>query len=542
MATSLVRADLQNTGITHYVSREDVILSKNYDNRRGDEYLARRRVRRDETKKLKEQRTTQKPITYEMGTFAWVPFSTSEAKLALEKRYKEVLNADVIRSGNISGALPIRKIPVRWKENLKKKIISTILPAITGDSDEDSVITEKDLSDMYDASVSHWHAAFTDSSWNPNEGKNYEQLEKLGDSTAKLGLQENMVAVRPTISEHELTVAVNTILAKQEQARVSEELGLPKFLLSLYPDVNISETEDLFESFFGALYVMGQTENMGQSLANRFIWLLNERGHINIIDEVFDTPPKTQVSNLFSTLGWESPVEKAFQEGNVWRAQIFVSDETKNRGSKRTLKLLSIYDAREKLVNGKEYGSISPAVISEILKSGLVASATGSNRARAIYNAYKVAVKKFKDVGLIKETSFLEHLRLDQSFDEYYESEFFAALTKAITEGYENIFVTDSKPREDNKGNVYINLIGILPSGEERRQVIFTLTIAEAWPNTSRENPILSNKKELRRQIYASYAAYKHTAAYQSRGDDDEDVTGLIRPGDENDSDEETEE
>lgn len=527
--SNLVRVGLEATTAAHKVTRENMmaqrkIAIKSQDDRKTR--LADSKARRTAMRAIIAAKST---LVQDNGTHAWVLFEGSEAQSRLRKLYKEVLEGNEARHGAIEGRVPIRKSGKDWDRRVRRKVMDDIIvPAVAGDLDRPL------LDSMYDRAKSRWHAAFTDSSWDANESGNYELLEKTGDTTVKLALQFYLIQARPDISEHELTVAVNTVLAKQEQARASRALDLRSLIRSIYTEPNTDEEEDVFESFYGALYEMGETENMGQQLVNLvFYWMVQE-GILDVQGRTFDTPPKTQISTLFASLGWGIPIESTKREGEAWVTQLYMDDVIRRTAANREVRILDIYDAKNRMLRGTPYPVVNPGSISEIVKTGLIASGRGANEALSKYNAYQAAVDKFKSINLIREVSFLEHLNLSQSYDPYYEKEFFSALRRAIAEGYDNIFVTDSKIRYDSK-SAYVNLIGI--RGNER-SVIYSITIPDTRSAAERKKEPPLPKREVRRIIYEKYAETKPSELFEQRDEQEDDIFGIER---EDESEEEEE-
>jgi dsRNA-specific ribonuclease len=524
---SLIRPDLQGTNAPREAVREEVERGLAKRREKTQEYMARRKERMEEKKSL----APVKVETYEFTHHAWVPFAGSPAMEALRmKALESALSSTSIESKDLSkgvtGYAPSRREKKGWSAELKRHILNTLVPVFEGDEG----FGREDLSRMYDPVSDTWQSAFTNFSSDPNEGKNYEQGEKIGDSAAKLGLQDTMIDARPTITEHELTVAVNTILAKEQQATVSEALGFPPLMRTNYPDVNTDEAEDLFESFVGALYVMGNRESLGLGviMVSRFLWYLDSIDLIDITDETYDTPPKTQISILFRSLGWGQPLEAVVREKDVWRARVLIEGEVRRTAVKRTYYMLDIYDAKAHIDEGKEYQPIPQQHITSLMAGGEAGNATGATEAKAIYNAYKNAVDRLKKMGIIREATFLEHFRLNQDFDRINEESYAKAYLRAKGEGYDNIFSTDAKIRYDKtKTTGYINLIGIrrlaprerTPLQEYIREVIYTVAIP-----VMRDRPGIIqvtgqgnqtkydyDKREVRRLLYELYAKDRRT-------------------------------
>ena len=135
----------------------------------------------------------------------------------------------------------------KWREDLKKFLFKTI-----SGFEEDEELVKIILSDM-----TLWYKAFTHKTFNPNFGENYEELEKLGDASAKLAFLQYLMKRFEIITNAELSEYQSFYLSKPEQAKISIKLGLPKYILTPL-DKNIHIFEDVLEAFFGALFTLGE--------------------------------------------------------------------------------------------------------------------------------------------------------------------------------------------------------------------------------------------------------------------------------------------
>jgi len=102
----------------------------------------------------------------------------------------------------------------------------------------------------------YWIPAFTHRSYDPTPDRNYEKLEYWGDSALKLSFRNYLALNYPQFNESELSNLSNHYMSTEEQASLSDQLGLPKYLRS-YVAVTRGIQEDLLESFYGALYSIG---------------------------------------------------------------------------------------------------------------------------------------------------------------------------------------------------------------------------------------------------------------------------------------------
>lgn len=535
LSNQLVAIGIQATVAPHIISPE-AIAEQNFRTR---QYLIEKRERRDERLAKKkalqsyiEQR--EKPI-FEKENFAWIRFEGSNEMEKLLKLTEELTTSEEAVYGAIVGSVPVfRQLP-NWREKVREKVLSILRQA--ADDLDDGVFLEA----LFDENAEEeWYPAFTDYTWNPNEGQNYELSEKTGDSTAKTGLLHYLIeagrASGRHIGEHEMTVAVNTILAKQEQARVSREMGLPKLLRTIYDDLTVGQEEDVFESFFGATYMSGEKQNIGQALCTRLIYWMVDSDLIHI-PERFQTPYKTQIVTVFSTYGWGEPQSQTRREGKDFITYLFLSDQAK-RSAGRNITVLDIYDAKRKMIEGTPYPTIDQSRLQTIIKEGgLIGTGRGINRDVSKVAAYRSAVSLFRELGIIRDVEYQERVKLNQAFHVQLEKPFFAALKKAISEGYDNIYAADARPAV---GRDVALLYGIKDNPSSKR-VIYMISLPDSRDAKTRQKEPRINKTQLRRILYEKYAEDRRTIRSGQVGDEDDEMLGVSRPNEDDMSSDEEE-
>lgn len=185
--------------------------------------------------------------------------------------------------------------PSGWLDGLKVFLLNNMLPLAT--------TSEPVKFKMIEAGpMKIWEAAFTHRSWNPNTSENYEVLEHFGDLVQKTAFAWWLKQKYPDINEGESSKIIDKYLSTDEQARFSTHYGLPEWVrirVNITPGVR----EDLFESFFGALFEIAEKyvkPGLGFPLAYNVI--LNMYNNIPIEFSVKDA--KTQVKEIFEKLGW----------------------------------------------------------------------------------------------------------------------------------------------------------------------------------------------------------------------------------------------
>lgn len=158
-----------------------------------------------------------------------------------------------------------------------------------------------------------WMASFTHSSYDPNEGKNYEVAEKLGDAVMKLAFTWYLMKKFPSIRENHLSRFTDEYLAKSFQADIAVSLNLNKYIRTLI-DISRHTNEDALESLFGGLFVISEAliPKVGK---NRKVSLAYDNCS-RLVDFIFNQvtfDPKVlagsainQVKEIFDKLRWKA--------------------------------------------------------------------------------------------------------------------------------------------------------------------------------------------------------------------------------------------
>jgi hypothetical protein len=105
--------------------------------------------------------------------------------------------------------------------------------------------------------MKYWVQSITHPSLEPNNDGNYENLETYGDAVMKVTYEDILISLHPDISSEIVTNLISTQVWHLEQARLSDEIGLGKWLRSIFV-INSKIREDLLESMFGSLMFIGE--------------------------------------------------------------------------------------------------------------------------------------------------------------------------------------------------------------------------------------------------------------------------------------------
>jgi dsRNA-specific ribonuclease len=238
--------------------------------------------------------------------------------------------------------------------------------------------SEEKLMFLDEEALKVWTMAFTHES--ESKEKSYEELEIYGDSVLKLTFTRYLFKRFPDITKREISAYMDRYMSKSFQSNLSKQLGITE-LIRLGEDqkLNTHISEDCFESFFGALFVLSN-EKLAEGL-----------GYINcvnmitsIFNNVYINPdykygrPKTQMKEMFEGLGWGTPEEQT--------SEFIVNNQKMNRANiSLTLKGLSYLS---------NYG---------IRMNKVLAVAESKNKNDALMLAYDMAFDKLKEYKLTRE-------------------------------------------------------------------------------------------------------------------------------------------
>lgn len=302
------------------------------------------------------------------------------------------------------------------------------------------------------ANMRVWQAAFTDKSYDPNYGFNYEVLEKIGDAALKLAFNRYLLVRFPDIDQLELSEMTSFYLSKAELAGIGLKLKVGDYSRTLL-DKNANLYEDIVEAIFGALMEVGDRSfQVGVGYILCYNLVVSIWSSIDLSLTVASGMPKTQVKQIFEKLRW-GPV------GESWDIPTF--------------KVLSNHLAREQLA---EIGIKLPVVLGQ---------AQGQTKAMASAAAYKKALDTLKSLNVtqdwanqqrdILEFGAPEFRDLLGPFEAKYKREGFVAAAFSVV--------------KTTSSYTYLQLLGIDSNG--LRTVLATVAV----PTTTDKRPNLIEGK-----------------------------------------------
>ena len=216
----------------------------------------------------------------------------------VSKKFDTNLNLDFIN-------IPKRiKLDSNWKPAELYKYVYTILAVLT-----EGMLERKEQDNFIKNIVNKetmktWISCFTHKTYDPNEGKNYETLESVGDKILSYTFKTYLYERFPNISASQLNNLDQQYMSTHYQSIISEKLRLTEWL-RVGGDVPRSSEkirEDLLESFFGTLdTVMIKNKKFGLGFGARICMnFIRKVFNININMDI--EPARTFVDQAFQQL------------------------------------------------------------------------------------------------------------------------------------------------------------------------------------------------------------------------------------------------
>lgn len=295
---------------------------------------------------------------------------------------------------------------------------------------------------------------------------NYETLETEGDSTLKYTMVKYLKKRFPHITSQGLTEYTNRYMSKEFQQIFSAEMKLPTWIYQDSIEMTIHIQEDLFESFIGAILIIGNQilENLGLSYIFNFITIL-------LSDTQFDPKmilgkPKTQLQQRGDMLGIRDAKENNDEDEEEGR---LVTKKSKSGG-----------------INEVEFGKKGEPitirlVLTDQLKSFLLTelgkefdqnlcSATADTSNVAKEKAWAMALDILERNGYTND--FAQDYKRRKSLMDIDASLVERCKAKALLAGINNLFLQYSKHSMDKNGNTSYILSGKDSDGITRKLAI----------------------------------------------------------------------
>ncbi len=291
------------------------------------------------------------------------------------------------------------------------------------------------------SSYQTWNNAITHKSVDPIN--NYEMLEYEGDLILKPCFTSALIEIFPDLTEQEATNLNSQYMSKRGQGPMARQLKLNMFLRTNTNDKK--QDEDIFESFFGAIYRLGERirDGVGYGYARGFMRNIVNSIRGSIKRELGAGDPKTILEQRISQLTRAS--------GKVFDV---IREKTPNNKKITTLTIKPAF-ARELPLLVNPNSKPLPIVIGY---------GEGKSRAESEQSAYASALKVLDDYGITAEFTeqrYESNLFSDPEFEKY-QDQIHEKLQQMNIKSVESEIV-----RTDSTDIHRIQLVGIKQSGEK---------------------------------------------------------------------------
>jgi hypothetical protein len=299
-----------------------------------------------------------------------------------------------------------------------------------------------------------WKKAFTHETIDLND--NYEQLETIGDRVLELTFLKYLLRKFPDLSPQEITELKSKYMSKMYQGTTSRKLGFGDWIRVGNDISSISILEDVFESFFGALFeicdrVLG--DGAGYVMALKFLALI-------FSDVDFDLSksqghPRSQIKEIFEMLKLDPEIQDITTNEKGTYVELSIS--------KRTL---------DDLVQMEKMNPDSPLVIGV---------GFGPYKNNAVNLAYSNALEYLESLGITRAWAEQQKGYIDlliPELQDYLEP----AFDRMQEEGLDRIFLRTSRTSV-KAGNVVIQLVGEYYD-EQKKKLQKKILASGRYPDT----------------------------------------------------------
>jgi dsRNA-specific ribonuclease len=287
-----------------------------------------------------------------------------------------------------------------------------------------------------------WKKAFTHETIDLND--NYEQLETIGDRVLELVFLKYLLRKFPDLSPQEITELKSKYMSKIYQGTTSRKLGFGDWIRVGNDISSISILEDVFESFFGALFEISDMEigdGVGYVMALKFLTMI-------FSDVEFDLSkaqghPRSQIKEILEMLKLDPEITEPVATEKGTNVTIRISNETHDE-----LVALEKMDKNSSNVIGVGFGPY---------------------KTNAVNLAYSNALEYLESLGITRKWAEQQKELLDLMIPEL-EQYLEGALKRMEEEGYERIYLRTSRT-STKAGSVVIQLVGVYyDDGKKKEQ------------------------------------------------------------------------
>ena len=355
----------------------------------------------------------------------------------------------------------------RWSEDLKHFLRTEMLPRVTTSKDA----IEKMLAPEH---FSLWEAAFTDSTFDPNQDRNYERLELLGDAVLENVYLRYISQSYPSFNESEMSELRMNMLSKSVQSQISMSLGIGKYVRTRV-NVGAAIYEDVLEAFFGALEIIGdEAFKFGSGYGMTFNLVVSLYKDIPIRASDLLANAKTRVKQTAERLRIIQPGSHLPEDA--------VEDDRGNVTFTITMPPNGMIILKNLGIN---------------IRNPILARTVAKTKKMASISSYKMALNTLNELGVTSE--FVEQVVSARDTTSTELLPYINSIqTRLKLEGFSNYTLTEihKKGREGAKSSKYFQLIGVRPDGQKK---VLAMT----------QEPVVS-ALEGKKIVLSSYANYEN--------------------------------
>jgi dsRNA-specific ribonuclease len=319
-----------------------------------------------------------------------------------------------------------------WDKNFLK-FLKSLLSPLAKEETIQKIVNQKTLP--------MWKKAFTHDTVDLND--NYEQLETIGDRVLELVFLKYLLRNYPELTPQEITELKSKYMSKYYQGTTSRKLGLGDWIRVGNDVSSISILEDVFESFFGALFEISDNEigdGVGYVMALKFLTMI-------FSDVEFDLSksqghPRSQIKEILEMLKFDPEITDISISGKGTNVTIKISDRTHN-----DLVELGMMDKNSSNVIGVGFGNF---------------------KNNAINLAYSNALEYLERLGITRKWAENQKELADLLIPEL-EPYLDNALKRMEDEGYTRIYLRTSRTSAQ-AGSVVVQLVGVYYDEQKQKE------------------------------------------------------------------------
>ncbi len=339
----------------------------------------------------------------------------------------------------------------QWFTGLILHLKDVVMPLVIPNTNPNRIEIIKAL--LSPKTYPYWMAAFTHPSYNPNPLENYDVGEKLGDRVMNLNFVDMIIKEDPSLPQDIIALTTTKYMSKAEQRKKSDDLKLVNYV-RIVQGWNPGISEDLLESLFGALFIIGDIvlgKGEGYALCNNLMISLYK-------DTQFDfsyKDPISKMKEIYEKMHWSSGEKFRIEELETFE-QINGENVDSSKRLKLTLRLTP-----------KAQDYIRDVLKKEIKSGDIIASGSGSSKKQLTIDVYEQALKNLEDwYGINTEWAIRQAGSEDSEL--YLDP---VVRQRMQIEGFIKIYF--GKPFK-NVEDKYIQLIGVSP--DDHKSILVTVT------------------------------------------------------------------